>query len=79
MELQQPMQEARKAWNQAPAHIKLMAGKYMEPLLIVLESLCNRFPMEAGAKTTQITCKGTSCSSGNGCTCTGRGLPGMRE
>ena len=73
MELQGQMKEAREAWNKAPAHIKLMAGKYMEPLLTVLESLCQRSHSEDGARTMPITCKGMSCSSGNSGTCTGRG------
>ena len=79
MELQGQMKEAREAWNKAPAHIKLMAGKYMEPLLTVLESLCQRSHSGDGARTMLITCKGMSCSSGNGCTCTGHGKPEMHK
>ena len=65
MELSEQMKEARTAWEKAPAHIKLMAGKYMEPVLTVIESLCQLSPTEGGAKTIPITCKGSSCSSGN--------------
>ena len=73
MELQEQMKEARAAWEKAPVHIKLMAGKYMEPVLTVIESLCQRSHSEVGAKTMLATCKGSSCSSGNSGTCMGLG------
>ena len=33
---------AKKAWEGAPAHIKAMAGRYMEPVLAVLEQSVGR-------------------------------------
>ena len=33
---------AKKAWESAPAHIKAMAGRYMEPVLAVLEQSVGR-------------------------------------
>ena len=30
---------AREAWKQAPAHVKLMAGAYVGPLLTALDAL----------------------------------------
>ena len=33
------LQAARDAWKQAPAHVKMMAGAYVGPLLIALGAL----------------------------------------
>lgn len=33
---------AKEAWEKAPVHIKAMAGRYMEPILAVMEQSVGR-------------------------------------
>lgn len=83
MELQEQMKEAKAAWEKAPAHVKLMAGKYMEPVLTVIESLCQLSHCGDGKKTIPNIYKDMNCSSGgssgNSDTYTDHGLQGMHK
>lgn len=38
-EAKKAVSEAREKWVGAPAHVKVMAGAYMEPVLRALEAL----------------------------------------
>lgn len=34
--MNEAVEKARKAWEQAPAHVRMMAGNYVDPLIIAL-------------------------------------------
>ncbi len=39
--MQEHVDKAQAAWNRAPAHVKLMAGAYVEPLLAALVAMAD--------------------------------------
>lgn len=43
--------DALVAWNNAPAHIRMMAGAYVGPLLVALAAIADRIEkLEEGVK-----------------------------
>jgi len=39
--MQTAVDDALAAWNKAPAHVRMMAGAYVSPLLIALAAIAN--------------------------------------
>lgn len=74
MEAMQKVEAAEKAWEGAPAHVKVMAGAYIRPVLEALRALAgSSCPTAAGEKVMPDGCKGLSCCSGKSSTCMARG------